>query len=139
LVDVTHITPNRTVVALDCPDAVALANFYACLLGWEMRTPGEDEPDFENPEWVSVVPRDVAPGGFSLGFQRVGAYVAPTWPEGPVPQQLHLDFWVDSIEESTPVALSLGATRHEVQPSEAGDFVVFVDPVGHLFCLCEAG
>jgi catechol 2,3-dioxygenase-like lactoylglutathione lyase family enzyme len=117
---------------------VALGTFYSSLLGWELKTPGPDEPDFDNPEWVSVIPRGVTTGGFSLAFQRVDDFTAPTWPNGPVPQQVHLDLWVDSIEDSTPAALALGATRHDVQPSEEGDFVVFLDPVGHPFCLCEA-
>lgn len=27
-----------------------------------------------------------------ISFQRIPNFVAPTWPEGPVPQQMHLDF-----------------------------------------------
>lgn len=135
-----HITPNRIVVALDCPDAVDLAEFYGTLLGWEVVRLGPDEPDVLHPEWVSVRPPDVAEAGFSLGFQRVDNYRAPVWPEGPVPQQAHLDFWVKDIPEAERTAVALGASRHAVQPGEADGegFVVFLDPVGHPFCLCRS-
>lgn len=132
----TAIRPTRFVYALDCPDAVALAQFYAELLGWEVKRPGPDEPDAESPEWVSVVPPNVPAGGFSLGLQRIDNYRAPDWPEGPIPQQAHLDLWVASIAESEKVALALGAQRHSVQPGGDDEFVVYLDPAGHLFCLC---
>lgn len=136
----TDISPNRIVTALDCPDPVELAEFYAALLGWEVLRPGPEEPDFEVPEWVSVRPPDFEARGISFGFQRVDDYRAPVWPDGPIPQQAHLDFWVDSIPEAEKIAVALGATRHEVQPGEADGegFVVFLDPAGHPFCLCRA-
>lgn len=130
------VRTNRFVYAIDCPDAVQLAEFYAGLLGWTMKLPEPGDPDANLPEWVSVVPPDGAPVGFSLGLQRIEDYRAPTWPEGPIPQQAHLDLWVDSIPEAERTALELGATRHSVQPSDDGGFVVFLDPVGHPFCLC---
>ena len=55
---------------------------------------------------------------------------------GPVPQQGHLDFYVQDLVEGEREAITAGATKHEVQPSETGQFVVFLDPVGHPFCLC---
>lgn len=45
---------------------------------------------------------------------------------------------VDSLEEAEAAAVAAGARRHEVQPSEKGSFVVYVDPVGHPFCFCQA-
>ena len=36
-----------------------------------------------------------------------------------------------------PPVLAAGARRHEHQPSPDGRFVVYLDPVGHPFCLCE--
>jgi hypothetical protein len=50
-----------------------------------------------------------------------------------VPQQLHLDFDVDDLDASEAVALSLGASKPDFQPGET--FRVFLDPVGHPFCL----
>ena len=118
------------VVTLDCPDALALATFYANLLGWRV------DYDEEEPEWVDVFPPEGVPQHFSISCQQIDHYRPPEWPVGEVPQQLHFDLYVDSVEQSAIVAESVGARRHEYQPSEDGNFVVFVDPVGHLFCLC---
>lgn len=127
----TGIAPRRVTVALDCPDAAALAGFYAALLGWRVST---EEPD---PDWVDVLPPEGESGAVTLGFQTVPDFRAPTWPDGPVPQQAHLDFYVDSVADSEPAALAAGARRHDHQPSPDGRFVVYLDPVGHPFCLCQ--
>lgn len=128
----THpIRAKKHVVALDCPDAPALAEFYARLLGWNIRT-AEDYS-----AWVDVVPPEGENSGFSLACQQVENYRTPEWPEGAVPQQAHLDFYVDSIAAAAPLAEAAGATVHSHQPSEDGTFMVFLDPAGHLFCLCE--
>lgn len=120
------------VVTLDCPNALELAKFYANLLGWRI------EYDEQEPEWVDVVPPDGAPQYFSISCQQIDHYRAPEWPEGEVPQQLHFDFYVDSVDQSAIAAEAAGARRHAYQPSEEGSFVVFADPVGHLFCLCAS-
>ena len=121
---------RRTVVALDCPDAPALARFYATLLGWEV-----DYPDGE-PDWADVRPPGGA--GFHLACQQIEGYRAPEWPDGPIPQQAHLDFYVDSITDAGARALAAGATRHPHQPGGPDSFVVYLDPAGHPFCLCRA-
>lgn len=125
-----HITTRRVVVALDCPDARQLAEFYATMLEWRIH----DDPAYT--DWVDVVPPEGTPGGLALGFQTIPDFRPPTWPEGAIPQQTHLDFYVDSIAESEPAVVAAGARRHEVQPSPDGRFVVYLDPVGHPFCLC---
>jgi hypothetical protein len=45
---------------------------------------------------------------------------------------------VDDVDAVERQVLALGARKHEVQPGEAaGDpFRVYLDPVGHPFCLC---
>ncbi len=115
----------RTVV-FDCPDPVALAEFYRQLVGGAVTVAADD--------WVVL---DSA-AGTRVAFQQVDDHVEPTWPTGPRPQQLHLDVTVDDIEVAEPEVLAIGATRHEVQPGEAdGDtFRVYLDPAGHPFCLC---
>ena len=35
-----------------------------------------------------------------MGFQKIENYQRPTWPEGPIPQQLHLDFHVTEMEKA---------------------------------------
>lgn len=121
-------------IILDCPDAMALARFYSTVLGWPLED-GSDE------RWATLVP----PGGgvsaerpdgrAALAFQRIDDFVAPTWPGGAHPQQLHLDISVIDIDASEPNVLAAGATVHEHQPSTDGGFRVYLDPAGHPFCL----
>jgi hypothetical protein len=50
-----------------------------------------------------------------------------------VPQQLHLDFLVSDLDEGERHVLEQGATKHSFQPGDT--FRVYLDPVGHPFCL----
>ena len=120
-------TIKFSVTALDCPAPLELAAFYAALTGLEVEPLGDFPP--EDVTWIELLNE----GHPSLGFQKVPFYVAPTWPEGPIPQQLHLDFTVTDLDEGEAFALGLGATKAEYQPGDT--FRVFLDPVGHPFCL----
>ncbi|MFI0788425.1 VOC family protein [Streptomyces lydicus] len=116
------------VVALDCPAPRELAAFYAAALDWRVTDDGGDD------EWVEVA----GPDGRTLAFQRVDeGYRPPQWPGQDVPQQLHLDFDVprDRIDEAERKVTGLGAklVRHD---EGVRDFRVYLDPVGHPFCLC---
>jgi catechol 2,3-dioxygenase-like lactoylglutathione lyase family enzyme len=114
-------------LVLDCPDPLALASFYAELLGWRV-LPQEDG------DWVKV--RGPHPHQL-LDFQQVeDGYRAPTWPTQDVPQQMHLDVEVDDLDEAEAATLALGATKAEHQPGTT--FRVFLDPAGHPFCLCRS-
>ena len=112
-------------VVLDCPDPGALAEFYKGLVGGEIA--------YADDEWVVLMV-----DGLRLCFQRADDYAAPTWPTGERPQQFHIDVTVDDVDAVEPQVLALGATKHAVQPGEAddGNFRVYLDPVGHPFCLC---
>ncbi len=112
-------------VVLDCPDPRSLAEFYKEVLGGKIA--------FAEDDWV-VLTVD----GLRLAFQFAEGFAAPTWPTGERPQQFHLDVTVDDVDAVEPQVLALGATKHAVQPGEAaGDpFRVYLDPVGHPFCLC---
>ena len=51
-------------------------------------------------------------GGAALAFQKVGELPEATWPDGPVPQQLHLDATVPTAADLNVAherALALGA------------------------------
>ena len=109
---------------LDCPDPQTLARFYGRLL--------EGEVSQFHDHWFRVT----LPGGAVLGFQEVEGYTPPDWPGQDIPQQAHLDVYVDDLDESEAAALELGATKHTHQPGET--FRVFLDPAGHPFCLCQA-
>lgn len=125
------VAPTRPVldlVVLDCPDARALGAFYAEVLGWEVEEGSDDD-------WVTLVPPGPRRGRAALAFQRIDDFEAPTWPGGSHPQQFHLDLQVEDLEAAEQEVLAAGARRHEVQPSQTGSFVVYLDPAGHPFCL----
>ncbi len=112
-------------VVVDAPDARALAEFYAQLLGWSIDA--TDEP-------ASVI---VAPpaGSAYLAVQRSPGYVPPVWPpaEGRQQMMLHLDVGVEELEVAVADAIELGATLADHQPQD--DVRVMLDPAGHPFCL----
>ena len=111
---------EKTVI--DCPEPRALAEFYAAVLGMQINH------DFG--DWVVI---GIGPGARQLAFQRTAKWVPPRWPDPDHPQQLHLDIRVEDVDEAR--TRSCGAWC-ETGPSGPGDgFRVFVDPVGHPFCL----
>jgi catechol 2,3-dioxygenase-like lactoylglutathione lyase family enzyme len=106
-------------VTIDAPDALALARFYADLLGMEVT--------YEGPEGALI-----AGDGKSVMFQQVSDYHPPRWPDPAHPQQAHLDVIVDDLGAAVARAVELGATRL----SEGGDrYRILADPAGHPFCL----
>ncbi|KGN37407.1 VOC family protein [Knoellia subterranea] len=131
------VKPLLDLVVLDCPDALALAQFYGEVLGWDL----EDSSDRD---WSTLVPPGggIAPdrpdGRATLAFQRIDDWAVPTWPGGSHPQQFHLDFAVPVISEAEPAVLAAGASVAAEQPSESGSFKVYLDPAGHPFCLVGA-
>ncbi|TDB69452.1 VOC family protein [Micromonospora sp. KC723] len=115
-----------TAITLDCPDPRALAAFYQQATGLDIDAKSGDD-------FVGLI----GEGGLFIGLQRVDDYQAPSWPDQRVPQQLHLDFAVDDLDEAEALVLRLGATKPEIQPG--GDrWRVFVDPAGHPFCLARS-
>jgi catechol 2,3-dioxygenase-like lactoylglutathione lyase family enzyme len=136
--ETTPPTPRFRQVVLDCTDTRLLAEFYRRLLGLEYR-PGHELTDPDGDDWlVLVVPGD----GANLAFQQVPELPAATWPEGPVPQQLHLDLTVPDVaalEEQHRRALDLGARLlldRSADPEEP--LRVYADPAGHPFCVFVA-
>lgn len=137
----TH--PTLRSVVLDTTDARGLAEFYRELLGYEYR-PGDErppagEPDPKGGDWLVLV----EPGGRArLAFQQVDRLPAATWPEGDVPQQLHLDLavtTVDSLTEQHARALALGARLLLDRSDDPGEPLrVYADPAGHPFCIFVA-
>lgn len=110
-------------IALDCPDLGVLAEFYSKLTGWEIVRKDDDWYQLEQPD-----------GGAALAFQLAPDHRPPVWPSAEHPQQLHLDFAVDDLDEGERAALAIGARKSEVQPDPAW-FRVLLDPAGHPFCL----
>jgi predicted enzyme related to lactoylglutathione lyase len=77
-------------------------------------------------------------GAPRVGVQLAPDHVPPDWPDGMPKQQIHLDLWVDDIEEAHGTAIALGA--RVLKPAEddgaPDSFQVYADPAGHPFCLC---
>lgn len=115
--------PRLCLISLECPDPDALALFYSALTGIPVDPSQNYAPDVD-------LLHDSVPG---LSFQRVADFVAPTWPHGDRPKQLHLDFEVDDLDEGERHVLGIGARKAGHQPGQT--FRVFLDPVGHPFCL----
>jgi catechol 2,3-dioxygenase-like lactoylglutathione lyase family enzyme len=135
--------PKLRQVVLDSTDARGLAEFYRRLLGLRYR-PGDEppsagEPDPQGQEWLVL--RDA--GGAQVAFQQVAALPRATWPEGPVPQQLHLDLTVPTTAELDAQherALALGARLLEDRSQDPEEPLrVYADPAGHPFCIFVAG
>jgi len=107
---------------MDCPDPRVLANFYCQVLGMRVNE------DIDG--WVVIGSES---GLRQLAFQRVTEWIPPRWPDPAFPQQLHLDIRVNDADQAEQELLALGATRAPGQ-RETG-FRVFIDPVGHPFCI----
>jgi hypothetical protein len=127
--------PHLRQVVLDCTDPRALADFYRVLLGFAYRpgdeTPGEDD-------WLVL--NDAS--GRRLAFQQVPDFPRSTWPDPGVPQQLHLDLTVPSVEEldrQHERALALGAELLVDRADDEDEPIrVYADPAGHPFCIFVA-
>jgi hypothetical protein len=81
-----------------------------------------------------------SPGGSAaLAFQKVAELPGATWPDGPVPQQLHLDTTVPTaadLDVQHERALALGARLLEDRSDDPEEPLrVYADPAGHPFCI----
>jgi catechol 2,3-dioxygenase-like lactoylglutathione lyase family enzyme len=132
--------PELLQVVLDSTDVRVLAEFYRQLLGLHYR-PGDEPPpagqmDSAGQDWLVL--RDSG-GTNRLAFQQVARLSQATWPEGPIPQQLHLDLTVPSTEELDAQherALALGARLLRDRSSDPEEPLrVYADPSGHPFCI----
>ncbi|GAB3959202.1 VOC family protein [Streptomyces sparsus] len=130
-------------VVLDSTDIRGLAEFYRSLLGL-VYGPGDEPPEAghageRGQDWLVLRTADGTP---RLAFQHVDGLTPPTWPDGPVPQQLHLDLSVSSIEDLDAQherVLRLGGrllSDNRQGPDEP--FRVYADPAGHPFCVFVA-
>jgi predicted enzyme related to lactoylglutathione lyase len=109
---------------LEAPDGVALANFYASLLGWPIAKQDDHAAAIGVPGTSSY-----------LAFQSSPGFVPPVWPttDGRQQMMMHLDIAVDDLAAAEADAVALGATVAGHQPQE--DVRVLLDPAGHPFCL----
>lgn len=128
--------PRALHTVLDTTDARALAEFYRALLGLRYR---DGDEGTGRADWLVLTGAD---GTRVLAFQQVDDLPRPTWPNGRVPQQLHVDFTVpdlDALEHHQQRALQLGATLLLDRTDDPDEpLYVDADPAGHPFCLFVA-
>lgn len=114
-------------VMIDCPDEMALQEFYAQLLGWE-KCERWERPGVVDPS-----------GKICFLFCQEEDYVPPVWPEREREQQkqMHFDFQVPDLPQAVRRAEELGAIKTAAQFG-GEEWVTLNDPAGHPFCLCRA-
>jgi hypothetical protein len=128
---------------IDCTNPRQVAEFYRQLLGWAYapghEPPAAGQPDPNGDDWLTLRASD---GGRGLAFQKTERLPRSTWPSPEVPQQLHLDISVPTMEEFEAEhqhVLALGGelifdrSDDEVEPLR-----VYADPAGHPFCIFVA-
>jgi len=118
---------HHTYTVIDCKEPLALAKFYGQITGYVI----DESVRNGDEDWVDLFDSGIR----KLAFQRVDNYLAPTWPDGPIPQQQHLDFHVRDLDLGEERVLAIGAVKHKEQPGHM--FRVFLDPQGHPFCLVK--
>lgn len=125
---------------LDTTDPRRLAEFYRQLFGLRYR-PGDEQPapgrpDPRGQDWLVLT---TPAGAAVLAFQKVAELPEATWPDGPVPQQMHLDTTVptaDSLDLQHERALTLGARLLQDRSADPEEPLrVYADPAGHPFCI----
>jgi hypothetical protein len=74
-----------------------------------------------------------------IAFQKVEALPPPTWPDGGMPQQLHLDLVVstkDDLAAQHARVLAMGGRMLlDRSDDEQEPLYVYADPAGHPFCI----
>ena len=137
------MVPRLGQVVIDATDARRSAEFWRQLLGLVYRegherpAPGED--DVAGRDWLNLRTSEGEP---CLAIQQVARLPQSTWPDQRVPQQLHLDLTVGSIEELHAVDARVAALGGSLRLDRADDteepLRVYADPDGHPFCVFVA-
>lgn len=136
--------PVLLATVLDATDSRQLAEFYRELLGYRYRkgdeAPPPGEPDPQASEWLVL---EDPSGAHRLAFQLVEEVAPSTWPDPGVPQQLHLDLGVATVEDLARQherALGLGARLLRDESDDPDEqLYVYADPAGHPFCIFVSG
>ena len=135
--------PSVVQVVLDTTDARGLAEFYRNLLGFAYRAgdepPAEGQVDERGQDWLVIRHPSGSP---RIAFQQVRTLPRSTWPRDEIPQQLHLDLSVSTLQDlhrQHERALELGATLlHDRSEDKQEPLRVYADPAGHPFCIFVA-
>ena len=144
--------PRIRQIVLDTTDPRGLAEFYRQVFGLAYRAgdepPAPGQPDPNGDDWLVLRSGDGGGGSegadaVSVAFQKTDELKPSTWPDGTVPQQLHLDTTVptaDDLRATHERVLGLGARlvldRFD-DPDEP--LYVYADPSGPPFCIFVGG
>ena len=90
---------------IDCKDPISLSKFYAEILGY---TVVQSEAD-----WSVIGISEELPG---VAFQRISNYVAPTWPIGDIPTQIHFDIRVEDLQIQKVIRFAFSNTNKKSRP-----------------------
>src|SRR4051812_7675056 len=91
-------------LSLDCSDPRQLGEFWAGLLDGEVAFASDE---------IAVVRLE----HFLITAMSVPNWIRPTWPDGSVPKQSHLDLHVEDLATARSLALRLGALEPAAQPA----------------------
>jgi hypothetical protein len=142
-VDSERSFPLLRQVVLDTTDARGLAEFYRQLLGFTYRAgdeaPAAGQTDERGQDWLVLIH---PAGSARIAFQQVAVLPESTWPQDGIPQQLHLDLSVATVQElenQHKRTIELGARLlHDRSKDEHEPLYVYADPAGHPFCIFVA-
>lgn len=119
--------------ALDCANPVELAHFYSKITGLRVQ-PFDEGETAQTCEWLELLDEN---NRTKMAFQKIDNYRAPTWPQGDIPQQVHMDFHAKDLDIAEKDLLELGAIKTEFQP-KPHRFRVYLDIAGHPFCIVQS-
>jgi predicted enzyme related to lactoylglutathione lyase len=106
---------------IDCKDPIELSKFYAEILGYTIVQTDSD--------WSVIGISEELPG---IAFQKIHNYVAPSWPKGDIPTQIHFDIRVEDFDAAVGEIEKLGGA---LLSKSTDIFWVCADPEGHPFCI----
>jgi fido (protein-threonine AMPylation protein) len=119
--------------ALDCANPVELAHFYSKITGLRVQ-PFDEGETAQTCEWLELLDEN---NRTKMAFQKIDNYRAPTWPQGDIPQQVHMDFHAKDLDIAEKELIELGAIKTEFQP-KPHRFRVYLDIAGHPFCIVQS-
>jgi len=119
--------------ALDCANPVELAHFYSKITGLRVQ-PFDEGETAQTCEWLELLDEN---NRTRMAFQKIDNYRAPTWPQGDIPQQVHMDFHAKDLDIAEKELIELGAIKTEFQP-KPHRFRVYLDIAGHPFCIVQS-
>lgn len=121
---------------IDCDeDAVAMARFYARILGWRLADQGD------RGRWAII--RSPHDPPLKIEFAGSADYRRPVWPptDGEQQMMMHLDIEVDDIDSAVATVVEAGGAEAPWQPPDRdrSRLRIVLDPAGHPLCLFLPG